>query len=364
MYKNILYFLKEFKDKSFKELPFCEADALILSQISYLNIEKFMPDYDKEYYLKDFVNAKNKFELSKLTMTYKDNLKLCEVFELTNRYNDIYVKHPRYILNSKQSRQFFGVTFFFKDFLVVAYRGTDLSLAGWKEDFNMMFLDHVPSQIDSLAYIDEITERYEDKKIILVGHSKGGNLVLYAGTNSKKYVKDRIIKIYDFDGPGFSNNDIYYSKEFKEIEDKLITYSSKTSIVAMLLYHQDDIVYLKSRGFSIFQHSPYNWKINNDGSLLRIERNTSFSRMFSRANTIYMNNTNKIERKRMVKIVFKILEKDPDTNLFELKKHPIKYLKFILSQKRLLTFFERCVYKLEMRKMRRAFVIAMLYQIN
>jgi hypothetical protein len=113
------------------------------------------------------------------------------------------VTHMVNKFDKEEERQFFAVTVVMPDNTIfVTFRGTDDTLVGWKEDFNMSFKAHIASQRDSAQYVNEIAKRYK-QKIRIGGHSKGGNLAVYAAAFANKTVKNRIINVYNNDGPGF-----------------------------------------------------------------------------------------------------------------------------------------------------------------
>lgn len=354
MMKNLLYFLKKYGNKSFEELPFNEIDALLLSQLSYLYFERTVPNCYEAYNLKNVMKNKNALSLCTEAMNYKNNLRLVSIFENTSRYDNIIFSDIVSNFDNKRKQQFYAMTFWLEGFIFISFRGTDLSMVGWREDFNMWFSDETPCQTDALDYTNKIYHKY-NKKMILGGHSKGGNLAFYAGLYSDKQAINNIIRIYSFDGPGLKDKEPFYSDEYKRIKNKCLTYSSASSIVAILLYHVDNVIFLKSRGFSILQHSAYNWYIKDDKNLCRIKNNKLLSRFLDRALTRFLLVSSAKERKRFVDILFKVAEDNPDATLMDIRHHPIKYLKNVLKRKKLLSYTQNKFLKLEFKKLRVCF---------
>ena len=352
--KNILYFLKKYGNKSFDELPFNEIDALLLSQLSYLFFERTVPNAYEGYNLKNVMVEKNALNLCVEAMNYKNNIRLVKIFKNTSRYDDIIFSDIACKFDVYKKQQFYAMTFWLKDFLFLSFRGTDLTMVGWREDFNMWFSDETPCQSDAVEYTEKIYDKY-NKKMMLGGHSKGGNLAFYAGLYSNNETINSIIRIYSFDGPGFKDKEPFLSNEYKKIKNKCYTYSSESSIVAILLYHVDNVIFLKSKSFSILQHSAYNWLIKDEYSLRRIKNNKILSRFLDRALTKYLLVTTDKERKRFVEILFKIAEDNPNSTLLDIKYHPFKYIKNLLRRKKLLTYSQNKFLKLEFKKMRVCF---------
>ena len=343
--KNMLWYLKKYGNESFDKLKFNEIDALIFAELGYLNFELFSADSNQELFIKDVVNAKNAKKLSYNSTTRPKNEKLCALMEHTTRYDNVYFKAHRGIIDNENVEQFFALTFFILDFCYIVFRGTDLSITGWEEDLNMSYMNEVPSQRDAVKYIMDISNLY-DRKIMVGGHSKGGNLALYASIFAEIDVQDEIIKVYDFDGPGFLDKSILHTPEFKRIENRVCAISSTMSTVAMLLYNVDNIQFLKTSGFTVLQHDPFNWHIANQSSFKRVKRNSITSRYFERSIDRFFNETTNEDREKYVKILVHIAKEKPDSSLLDVKKKPFRYFRNMRERKRLLNKDDYTFYKL------------------
>ena len=138
--------------------------------------------------------------------------------------------------------------------------GTDTSLVGWKEDFNMSYLSAVPAQIRAAAYTEEIAAACPDRGLRIGGHSKGGNLAAWAAIHIPAPLQDRLLAAYNNDGPGFSH-DMVDSAAYRRVADKLHTYIPESSIVGILLEHAEDYAVIDSSNRSIMQHEPMSWNV-------------------------------------------------------------------------------------------------------
>ncbi len=353
--KNMITYLKKYGNTSFDELPFNEIDSLILSQIGYLNLDLFINDPNDEIFLKDVLNKKNAKMLAEATMTRKDNIKLCKTFPRTTRYDVVYYKHLISEINYDECEQFFGVSFFLKDFTYISYRGTDLTLAGWIENANMAYLETIPAQQAALDYLKKISMLY-DKPLIVGGHSKGGNLALYASMYIDKEIQDRIIDVYDFDGPGFREKSIFKEDYYLNIEKKLHVMSSTMSVVAMLLYNPDKIEFLKTSGFTVLQHNPFNWHVK-DYSFIRVKRNSITSRYFEKSVSTFFRLVSYEDRERFVGILKYIVRDNPKSSLLDIKRHPLRYFTHMRRRKKLLPLDDLLFYKKIMKLMRTSFKV-------
>lgn len=276
---NFYGFLKKEGRKTFEESGFCNVDALIFCQLSYLNYDAaFAGTEDRSRQMPligitPFARSGILFNNIRLPEECK---KLYFYFIQSPRYKDIKLSHYVNEVDYSNEKQFSAVVFNLPDKSVfVAFRGTDNTIVGWKEDFNMTFMTPVPAQADSVSYLNRIQKNC--KGVIRVGgHSKGGNLAVFASAKCNNDIKSRITDIYNFDGPGF-RKEFLSDNDYIEIRDKVKKFIPQSSIIGMLMYNQENHIVVQSgkKGFS--QHDLFNWKIK-DGDLLVCDevKETSF----------------------------------------------------------------------------------------
>ena len=198
--------------------------------------------------------------------------------------------------------QFAAATFVFGDIMVIAFRGTDTSVIGWKEDLNMGYATPIPSQKEAVSYINSVSAR---KKVIYVcGHSKGGNLAMYGGAFCRH--PNRIKAVYSFDGPGF-NDEVLVSKEWANTVGKIYSYIPESSIVGMVLGYCCNYTIVKSDNVGIMQHNPFNWHIDA-GQFVEASKTSFVSRLFSGTMQRFLASCPKEQRKVLVETAFKIIE--------------------------------------------------------
>ena len=137
-----------------------------------------------------------------------------------------------------------------------------------------------------------------------VGHSKGGNLAIYAGAFSNGKTKEKIIEIYNNDGPGFSDK-IIESKEYQEIINKVHTYIPQTSIIGRLLKHKEKTTIVKSIETGIMQHDLYSWQVIWD-KFVRAKI-TNASNFFDNTITNWLLEVSKEQREEFIDTIFDIL---------------------------------------------------------
>ena len=158
--------------------------------------------------------------------------------------------------------QFSAVSFLLPDESVfVAYRGTDTTLVGWVEDFNMSFMSAVPAQLRATEYAVEVAGRVPHRDLRIGGHSKGGNLAAWAAIHlPEKLQTKRLLAAYNNDGPGFDKS-VLESDGFARVAEKLHTYIPESSAVGMLLEHTEDYTIIDSTTVSLLQHEPLSWNV-------------------------------------------------------------------------------------------------------
>ena len=253
-------------DLSFADVPLNEVDSLIFTQLSYVNFDGILSENldDKPISLRDAVRQylkKHKGETPYLGKIVPSAiLSLAAKAAKCARYANVKMLGYTNHIDQKTQKQFSAVTFFPpKAPAYVAYRGTDDTLVGWKEDFNMSFLQPVPAQIEAVAYLESVAP-YLTEKFFVGGHSKGGNLAVYAAVKCSPALQERIISVYNNDGPGFDRAFIE-SVDYKNLRAKIRTIVPESSVVGMLLEHEESYDVIKSHATGLLQHDGCSWEV-------------------------------------------------------------------------------------------------------
>lgn len=262
---NINAYIKKFGSYTFQELEFNDVDALIFAEFSYLNLELLSLRDGSSIFLKDIPSYMLE-PLANDQMDAKDNKIMLEAMINSNRYKDVYLKYIRKYDSDESVCQFFAVSIFFEDKIYISYRGTDLTLRAWKEDLSMCFMPLIPSQSYAQEYLKEVLLLEKDKGFYCGGHSKGGNLAIYAVIRNEKSINERLIKSYSFDGPGFVDNKIIEYIDCWPYKDKIAKLMPKNALVGVLLNTTIKPIIVDAKGRGALQHDPFNWKVNDDGN--------------------------------------------------------------------------------------------------
>jgi len=246
--------------------PFNEVDALVLCQISYLDADGLLgSDFRERMPVSEFARVFRSapdFARRSDTGALINSLSVQLLFDAggSSRFGSMKVCGYRTCLDIRREEQFSAMTFLTGDSCAfTAFRGTDDTLVGWKEDFNMGVLETVPAQTDAVEYLSEAMSSVRGP-FRVGGHSKGGNLAVYAGAMIRTKLQNRIVEIYNNDGPGFRDETIA-SPEFQTVIPKLHSFYPQFSIVGMLFSHAGAYTVVESEQSGIMQHDPFSWHL-------------------------------------------------------------------------------------------------------
>ena len=223
-------------------------------------------------------------------------------------------------IDQEQEKQFAAITVLMPDNTIfVSYRGTDNTIVGWKEDLNMSFKSHIASQISAKKYLEIIAQEYPDKKIRIGGHSKGGNVAVYAATFVNKEIKDRIINVYNNDGPGFCD-DVIETPEYKEMIENVHTYIPQSSVIGRLMNHREKYTVVKSVQKGIMQHDLYSWEVLGK-EFVTLEEVTNGSEFVDKTIKEWLENVEPTKREQVIDVVFDILNTTDAQTMKEIKSN-------------------------------------------
>lgn len=311
-------------DLTFRAAPFCEVDSLILSMFAYLDMQDIVPAPGEEGELSVWAASKAFLERypdpkkSKMgVLIPKDIVKMMRAMRSTKRFGTLKMSGYVNLIDPETELQFSAVTFLMADgTAIVTYRGTDDTLVGWKEDMNMCFLPVVPAQTKAVEYLKNVAKDHKGK-LILTGHSKGGNLAVYAAVHSDAAVRERITAVYSNDGPGFGKN-ILDDPDYREIRPRICNLVPQSSVVGMLLEHDENFTVVKSRQKSGFlQHNGLSWEILGN-SFVHLKDVTPDSRKLDRTVNQWIRDMTPEQREEFAEAVYQLFSVDGAQTLTDL----------------------------------------------
>lgn len=294
---NLLNFIKTFGKKTFAQLPFCDADALVYSRLSYLNWEMTLDENDHDTHkvikIRDFADSKRCKEITKGDLDQKEAIAFLVALSTARRYKHIRVGHVKKIFSKENSIQFCAMSFFNKEEEpIIAFRGTDTSLVGWKEDLSLAFKTRLRSQSEALKYVEKFSETHEGK-FKIVGHSKGGNLAAYTLYTMSDNAYSHLSEVYNLDGPGFLDPNAIFTQERLQTRSHLMKkYVPMDSLVGILLKQTCEYHVVESYKFLVSQHNPLNWKIDDKTHQLKFsKKRNEVSKTFEESTTKWIDST-------------------------------------------------------------------------
>ena len=329
---NIIDYLKWRGDLSFGQTPLNDVDSLILSQIIYIPFEGIVPSVRSTRTI-TLKNACDKFfNMYDETKSSLGALLPKEIFDLFRlagesvRFGKIRLSRYTNKINHETEIQFCAMTVFIDELneVFIDFRGTDDTLVGGKEDFNMGFMTPVPSQTEAVKYFSYVINRClcenDSLKIRLGGHSKGGNLAVFAATfvreQAETSIQDRIECIYNFDGPGFDDK-VIQSEEYMRTREKIKTIIPQSSVVGMLLGHEEGYTVVKSNQVGLLQHDALSWEVMGT-EFICLESVTDSSIVLDKTLKTWIKSMDTVSAERFVTALFEILSATDARTLTEL----------------------------------------------
>ena len=298
--------------------PWNEIDALLLSVLSYLNFHG-VQDH-RGWTLREAKRADQLIDNP--DASFAPRRKMFSLMADSNRFGDCRMHHQIAITDEDLHMQFSALCVDLPDgTMAVAFRGTDNTLIGWREDFNMAYQTRVPGQ-ETAAYYLAQAAKYTDRPLRLMGHSKGGNLAVYAATNVNKRIQDRIEAIWSFDGPGM-NMEMAGSEGYGRIRGKIRSFIPQTSIIGLLMEYYKPYTVVRSTAKGLDQHDPMTWQIYGG----RFEEMPCIDRtagLVSETLREWLTNSKPEQRATFVDTLFKLADNTKATKMSDLLNEKFK----------------------------------------
>lgn len=261
---NIIDYLQWRGDISFEHSPFCEVDALIITYLAYVNLDGIVPGAGQGFitveeaariFEEKYSPEQLKEDRSFVRMAYQ----VLEGMAVTDRYRDAKLQNYVNQIDEEQELQFAALELLLDDgSSFIAFRGTDDTIVGWKEDFNLS-RGKVPSEGLAVTYLNQTCAACQGE-IRVGGHSKGGHLAVYGAAACDEAIQKNIIKVYDNDGPGFLE-DFFDTPGFQRIRPLIQRTIPESSVIGMLLEHVVEPVIIRSSQKGVMQHDGLSWQV-------------------------------------------------------------------------------------------------------
>ncbi len=329
---NLFDYLTWRGDLSFGNASLTPVDALIFSMLAYLNFDGIVPASPSAEPMRLAEAAKAFFARPAVERKTIDlnHERLLRELAASGRFSSLRMLGAKKILNRADGIQFGAISFLLPGQNVfVAFEGTDDTLVGWREDFRMSYECPVPAQLTATEYLREVAAAYPLRRIFVGGHSKGGNLAMFAAVNAGEHLRYRIRAVYNNDGPGFCDSTLA-SAAYLELRDRIFTYLPQSSIVAVLLEHDTNYKIVKSSNKGLMQHDGYSWEIEGNDFVYTTER-TAFGKRTEAIVDRFVSATSPERRRRFCEALFGILEASEQDTVSGLLGGKRQSLKNIMS---------------------------------
>jgi hypothetical protein len=322
-------------DLTIEQSPLNEIDSMIFSILAYVNFTPVLNEFNiiDQITMNDTLTKFTELGLFENTDGLSDFDKECltilKLVSSKRRYSKIKLIGYKEYFKIEKETQFGAISFILEDdSLLLSFRGTDESIIGWKEDFTMSFSNKIGSQKHGLDYLNEIA-KINNNSIYITGHSKGGNVAVYSSVKSDQKIQERIVRIFNFDGPGFNKNAVTKDEYLNLGVDKIVTLVPQSSIVGILLQHEEpfSVVY-SSKKTGIFQHYPMTWEVETTG-FKRLDGVNNGTQFFDKTMHTFLEGLSEDDLLLFVDTLFNTVQAGGAVTLRDLFKSPAKTLSAI-----------------------------------
>lgn len=319
-------------DVPFEADPFNEVDNLVLSELAYTDFDGILDNSFRRLSLK--TTDRKYFETHSRAEAEADSNHAARCPLLMDgmlsgrRYENMKLTKYVDVINADKDMQMSAVTLLLDDGTAfVSFRGTDSTVVGWKEDFNMSYMPVTEGQRSAVRYLNEVGSRI-DRPLRVGGHSKGGNFAVYASAFCRSEIRDRILSVYINDGPGF-RSEVRRRKEYKSILPKVISIVPDTSIIGMLLTSNVKHTTVKSSEKGLLQHDGLTWQVERN-RFVRAEQ-TALGAFISSSQRDWLNKIDDDSRAMFVSTVFSVFEATGAGTFGEIESSKLKSAEKMLN---------------------------------
>ncbi len=321
-------------DISLSEMPINEVDNLILSQICYVDFKRIVPASPTARAVpllsaaRRYMNAhKEKKDADKLGFIIPPEIiNLMIKAAKSVRFGETRLISYVNNISDNEQKQFSALTYLIgEDACFVAFRGTDDTIVGWKESFNMSIMSPIPAQTEAVEYLEGIAAAHPERKIYLGGHSKGGNLAVWAAVKCSSATNARIAHVYSNDGPGF-DLDFIASEEYALTRERIHTLVPQSSIVGMLLEHEEHYEVVESSYSGLLQHNGFSWTVKG-GRFVHLDSVTEESKRIDSTLKGWLSELSVDERREILDSLYEILSSTQAKTLSDLSADKLALIK-------------------------------------
>ncbi|MBR3364247.1 MAG: DUF2974 domain-containing protein [Solobacterium sp.] len=314
---NCLDYLEWRGDLPFARDPINEVDLLIFSVLAYTAMDTLFGK-DRQLTIPELTQRYVDAGIDQSSLPYNPKPLLLRAAECP-RYANVLVSRYVNRVDETTHLQFSACTFQTgSKASVIAFRGTDNTVVGWHEDFNFSIKQETPAQRMAVLYLNQSIA----EEIYVCGHSKGGNLAMYASSFVHDYVQKRIVRVTSFDGPGFQP-EIMKEEGYQKILDRAFLILPESSVFGLLMNQMAARTIIRSTDIGISQHNPYTWKLKGN-HFEKTNRLSAFSNYIDEVVDKWLESVSIEERKKFIDTVFTAIESTGVSTFQEMKKKKLE----------------------------------------
>ena len=309
-------------DVPFTVSPFNEVDALVLSELAYTDFHGVLSEQGEQRITVEevrrlFWEKHTQEEIMAMDSYTKTAPFLMDEMAGKGRFGGTVMAYYYDVIDTNVDVQLAALTFYLPDGTAfVAFRGTDDTVVGWKEDFNLSYMLATEGQRRAAEYL---TRHFSGQSISIRvgGHSKGGNLAMYAAVCAEKAVRDRIIAVYNNDGPGFLK-EFTETEAYRDMVPRFICTVPEKAVIGTLLNSKAFQHVVKSTASGIFQHDGFSWNVLGN-RFVEVDRRSDSSIALEMTLHQWLEEQNESNRRTFVNTMFGLLESTGRSTIGEIK---------------------------------------------
>lgn len=260
---HLIDYLEKVENLTFDQEPLNILDKVCINEIGYLTYEKWLTasDLKKSINLHDFAEGKELNPDYSFTVT-KERVELAEAIVRSRRFASLSLSNYRSVLDKEVEKQFAAMIFSLSelDYHQLVFRGTDDSVIGWKEDFQLTYSREIPAHRSAMTFLEDHLPNLSGR-ITVSGHSKGGNLALYSAVQSSTALREKIAELLLLDSPGLMKS-LLEKPSYQELKAKMIVIRPQDSVVGVMLYWDRPAQLVAAEGIGFAQHNALTWEVD------------------------------------------------------------------------------------------------------
>ena len=191
---NIFDYLTDVQYDSFYDIPLNELDILALTELTYLSFDNLL-----DQPVNRLSDVATRVPRESTMLTNKERLQLLDQLSQHKRFKNSKLSNFVNEVDTELQKQFAAMTYRLNLYTyLIVFRGTDDSIIGWKEDFHLTYMKEIPAQKHALEYLEDFFKQHPKQKVIIAGHSKGGNLAVFAASQTQHELQEKISAVYTY----------------------------------------------------------------------------------------------------------------------------------------------------------------------